>query len=638
MPGRKDEDGNRGVLMGVRALFALALAGASMNAVAAVGDVSITGPMPASVAAGSCFTLSYAVDVGATPLKLAGARLRLIASDPEKVELNGIDVSDSTLPDLGSWSVASIAPPPATATQFDANGRISIQAAASASQLGSGVRRLLSVEVCVKPGAAVGNVQLTLEFRDPLAMLSASNQAVDLAVAPNPVSFAIQVAGPAQATLAVTPASRSVGSVAGSTTFDIATTAAWTASSNQGWATLSAASGAGSGTLTVTCAANPGAAPRTATITLTAPGATGSPKSVTVIQAAAAPTLSVSPESATAPPTGATRTFSVANTGAGTMQWSVSPGCDWVTVSPSSGANGGTVLATIQPNATNQQRSCTLTISAAGATGSPKMFAITQGPAGTLTVTPVSRSVGSTAGSTNFEISAPGAWTAASDEGWATVSPIAGNGNGTLTVSYNANTVGVSRTANITVSAQGAIGTPKSVVVTQAASCPATLAQPLAETRNFTGSRRIEVLWEAVPGATGYRIYRALESADFESASVVAEVPGTTYTDLDVEGGYDGFALEPACGTMPGCGACQQEVARRFLGPGYTYWVQALNSACELEGPVSEPASGNSWKEAKTRAVNADAGVLVIALLALAAATRRLNRRRVRGQAVNRSL
>ncbi len=70
---------------------------------------------------------------------------------------------------------------------------------------------------------------------------------------------------------------------------------AWTASSDAAWATItSGAAGTNAGTITVGYTANTGVA-RTATITVTAAGATGSPKLVTIHQADGPPILAVTP-------------------------------------------------------------------------------------------------------------------------------------------------------------------------------------------------------------------------------------------------------------------------------------------------------------------------------------------------------
>ncbi len=94
----------------------------------------------------------------------------------------------------------------------------------------------------------------------------------------------------AMAALTVAPATRSVGSAAGTTTFAVANagegTMVYTASESESWlAIASGAAGTNAGTITVAFDANFGAA-RTGTVAVAAPGAIGSPVNVTVVQAA----------------------------------------------------------------------------------------------------------------------------------------------------------------------------------------------------------------------------------------------------------------------------------------------------------------------------------------------------------------
>ena len=94
--------------------------------------------------------------------------------------------------------------------------------------------------------------------------------------------------------VSVTPANQDVTSAAGTTTFAVANigigTMNYTAAVTTGndWLTItSGGSGVNTGTINVSYTDNTSTSPRTGTITVTAPGATGSPVQVTVTQAAA---------------------------------------------------------------------------------------------------------------------------------------------------------------------------------------------------------------------------------------------------------------------------------------------------------------------------------------------------------------
>lgn len=102
--------------------------------------------------------------------------------------------------------------------------------------------------------------------------------------------------------LYVWPSSRSVDSAAGSTTFVITNRGdgaiRYTAQSSAYWLRIDqGGAGVNAGRLTVSVSRNLSAAARTGTLTVTAPGAAGSPRRVTVVQAGNPPDLSVDPES-----------------------------------------------------------------------------------------------------------------------------------------------------------------------------------------------------------------------------------------------------------------------------------------------------------------------------------------------------
>ena len=94
-------------------------------------------------------------------------------------------------------------------------------------------------------------------------------------------------------------------------------------------------------------------------------------------------------------------------------------------------------------------------------------------PAGApvLSVNPLSSSIAANSGTTTFSISNAGtgslAWQASEKEPWFSISPTSGGNSDDLTVTYQANP-GDERTGEITIIADGAANSPKSVSVTQA--------------------------------------------------------------------------------------------------------------------------------------------------------------------------
>ncbi len=101
---------------------------------------------------------------------------------------------------------------------------------------------------------------------------------------------------------------------------------------------------------------------------------------------------------------------------------------------------------------------------------------ITGTPGVTLSVSPSNQNVTPPAGTTNFSVICPIAWTAVSNStSWCTVTP-SGTGNGTIVATYAENTSISSRVATITVSASGAPN--QTVTVTQEGATPTLSVTP----------------------------------------------------------------------------------------------------------------------------------------------------------------
>ncbi|MFZ2806679.1 MAG: serpin family protein [Desulfosalsimonadaceae bacterium] len=93
------------------------------------------------------------------------------------------------------------------------------------------------------------------------------------------------------------------------------------------------------------------------------------------------PLLSVHPSLQPVAKEAGTTTFSVSNTGDGTMLWTAaeSPDVAWLSITGgSSGTNAGTITCTLTANASTSPRTATIRVTAAGATGSPVDVTVTQ--------------------------------------------------------------------------------------------------------------------------------------------------------------------------------------------------------------------------------------------------------------------
>ncbi len=177
----------------------------------------------------------------------------------------------------------------------------------------------------------------------------------------------------------------------------------------------------------------------------------------------------------------AAKTITVSNTGGGTMNWTASDSASWLSVSPASGTNGGTV--TVTPSITGLAAgtyTADVTVAAAGVSGSPKTIPVTltldapTPPA--LTVSPAALSFSAVAGGPSpaaktLAISNTGGgsldWTASESASWLAVSPGSGTNAGTVTVTPSITGLAAGTyTEDITLAAAGATGSPKTVTVT----------------------------------------------------------------------------------------------------------------------------------------------------------------------------
>jgi hypothetical protein len=168
-----------------------------------------------------------------------------------------------------------------------------------------------------------------------------------------------------------------------------ASTLSWTASKTHNWTTLSAVSGtlAAGETATVMVSIN-AAADTLATGVYTdtvsfvnGSGGGGSTTRSVTLTVLHGPALSVTPAHRDVPFVGGETAFDVANAGAGTLTWTaaVVSGTDWLTItSGASGTDAGTITVTAAPNRTSVERTGTIRVTAAGASGSPADVTVSQ--------------------------------------------------------------------------------------------------------------------------------------------------------------------------------------------------------------------------------------------------------------------
>jgi len=171
--------------------------------------------------------------------------------------------------------------------------------------------------------------------------------------------------------------------------------------------------------------------------------------------------LVVTPANQDVTPPAGTTTFSVTCP----IGWTaVCDATSWCTVTPS-GTGNGSIVATYTENATTTPRIANITVSATGAP--TKIVTVTQsGITPTLTVVPLNQDVPAPAGSTTFSLTSNADWTVSSNVLWCLPTPSTGNGDGTITATYEVNTDVLPRIATFTFVVSGLPAFP--VTVTQA--------------------------------------------------------------------------------------------------------------------------------------------------------------------------
>jgi Viral BACON domain len=176
--------------------------------------------------------------------------------------------------------------------------------------------------------------------------------------------------------------------------------------------------------------------------------------------------------------------LTVSNRGGGILNWNATTNTSWLTLSPASGTGDGTV--TISPASDSLgvgTHTGSITLSAPGA--QPVSLPITF----TVTPAPVPPAIGVSSTSLSFTAQQGGgnptaqplsirntgggtlSWTASDNVAWLTLSPAAGTGNGTVTITPVLGSLGVgTHTGSITLSAPGAqpVSLPITFTVTPA--------------------------------------------------------------------------------------------------------------------------------------------------------------------------
>lgn len=153
----------------------------------------------------------------------------------------------------------------------------------------------------------------------------------------------------------------------------------WTAQTDAEWITLNPLEGINNGTITVEVNENTGEL-RNAIVLITAEGAENSPIEVNITQKSAVqPILTVTPSLQNIGMNGGDVSFTVSNTGGGSMIWTASTNEKWFTISNGeSGTDEGIITVQVDANDSGDERIGEITVVSEGAFNSPMTIQIQQ--------------------------------------------------------------------------------------------------------------------------------------------------------------------------------------------------------------------------------------------------------------------
>lgn len=220
--------------------------------------------------------------------------------------------------------------------------------------------------------------------------------------------------------------------------------------------------------------------------------------------------------------------------------WTVTDNASWITVSPASGANNGTVTISVSANTGSTTRTGTVTVKGGGV-----IRTITVSQSGTPSITATANFYPGTMGAQyNISVASSGSFTVSDNATW--ITPITTSGTSattTLSFTTSTNTTGATRTGIITLT--GACGYTKTISVTQSylASTCATITGASALSNSTTFAI---VNCTATGSPTFYRIYyKKSTSATWVWYGSYATCP-VTVSGLAANTLYN-FKIEAAC-------------------------------------------------------------------------------------------
>ena len=181
--------------------------------------------------------------------------------------------------------------------------------------------------------------------------------------------------------------------------------------------------------------------------------------------------ISLSSSSVSFPSSGGTQSVEITSN----TNWTASESLSFLSLSPTSGINNGTITLNCDPNTSTVSRTGTITVSGTGATS--KTITITQaGLTPVLNVTPSSLTFQDTGGVQSISIESNMTWNLTESLAFLSLNATSGSNNKTIEVSCQPNNTTLKRTGSITLSGTGV--PTKTINITQNAAAPQLSVSP----------------------------------------------------------------------------------------------------------------------------------------------------------------
>lgn len=181
--------------------------------------------------------------------------------------------------------------------------------------------------------------------------------------------------------------------------------------------------------------------------------------------------ISLSSSSVSFPSSGGTQSVEITSN----TNWTASESLSFLSLSPTSGINNGTITLKCDPNTSTVSRTGTITVSGTGATS--KTITITQaGLTPVLNVTPSSLTFQDTGGVQSISIESNMTWNLTESLAFLSLNATSGSNNKTIEVSCQPNNTTLKRTGSITLSGTGV--PTKTINITQNAAAPQLSVSP----------------------------------------------------------------------------------------------------------------------------------------------------------------